>query len=134
MKLILLFLLTISSLISGAEYSVVISKKAPISTLTIGQVRDIYLQKRHTVGDQKIIPINLVGQEPSRIAFENAVLGMSRDRLNAYWIKQHFQGNSPPITLPSNESIKAFVQNVEGAIGYIPSSMVDSSIKVIYEY
>jgi hypothetical protein len=92
------------------------------------------LQKRHTVGDQQIIPLNLVGQDPSRIAFENTVIGMERDRLNAYWVKQHFQGNSPPITQSSHESIKAFVQNVEGAIGYIPSSMVDNSVKVLYEF
>jgi ABC-type phosphate transport system substrate-binding protein len=133
MKPILLFL-TLGSILFGAQYSIVISKKVPISTITTEQVRDIYLQKRHTLGDQKIIPINLVGQEPSRIAFENAVLGMERDRLNAYWIKQHFQGNGPPITQPSHESIKAFVQNVEGAIGYIPSSMVDNNVRVIYEF
>ncbi len=133
MKLVILFF-TFALTVFGAQYSVIISKKSPISAITIEQVRDIYLEKRHTLGDQKIIPLNLVGQDPSRIAFENTVIGMDRDRLNAYWVKQHFQGNSPPITQPSHESIKAFVQNVEGAIGYIPSSMADNSIKVIYEF
>ena len=133
MKLILLIFGFVSTLFA-AQYSIVISKKTPLSAISTEQIRDIYLQKRHTIGDQKIIPLNLVGQEPSRIAFENAVIGMGRDRLNTYWVKQHFQGNSPPITQPSNESIKTFVQNVEGAIGYIPSSMVDGSLKVIYEF
>jgi len=133
MKPILVFL-TLCSMLFGAQYSIIISKKVSVSTVTREQIRDIFLQKRHTLGDLKIIPLNLVGQEPSRIAFENAVLGMDRDRLNAYWVKQHFQGNSPPITQPSHESIKAFVQNVEGAIGYVPSSMADSSVKVIYEF
>ena len=90
--------------------------------------------KRHTIGNQKIIPLNLLGQEASRIAFENEILKMDRNRLNTYWVKQHFQGITPPITQPSHESIKAFVQNVEGAIGYIPSSQVDSNVKVIYEF
>lgn len=133
MKTIILFFILVST-IFGAQYSIIISKKSAISALTTEQIRDIYLQKRHAIGDQKIIPLNLVGQDPSRIAFENAVIGMGRDRLNAYWVKQHFQGNSPPITQPSHESIKAFVQNVEGAIGYIPSSLSDSSVKVIYEF
>ncbi len=133
MKPIILFFVFVSSMF-GAEYSIIISKKVPISSLTTEHIRDIYLQKRHSVGDLKIIPLNLVGQDPSRIAFENAVIGMGRDRLNAYWVKQHFQGNTPPITQPSHESIKAFVQNVEGSIGYIPSSMADSSVKVIYEF
>jgi ABC-type phosphate transport system substrate-binding protein len=133
MKPLILIFIFFSTMF-GAQYSMVISKKVSVSELTADQIRDVYLQKRHTIGDQKIIPLNLVGQEPSRIAFENAVIRMDRDRLNAYWIKQHFQGNSPPITQPSPESIKAFVQNVEGAIGYIPSSMVDNSLKVIYEF
>lgn len=133
MKLISLFILTAVT-VFGAQYSIIISKKVPVSTITAEQIRDIYLQKRHSIGNQTIIPLNLVGQDPSRIAFENSVIGMGRDRLNAYWVKQHFQGNSPPITQPSHESIKAFVQNVDGAIGYIPSSMVDGSVKVIYEF
>jgi ABC-type phosphate transport system substrate-binding protein len=122
------------SIVFGGQYSIIISKKVPLSSITVEQIRDIYLQKRRSVGDQKIIPLNLVGQEPSRIAFENAVIGMDRDRLNAYWVKQHFQGNTPPITQPSPESIKVFVQNVEGAIGYIPSSMLDDTLRVIYEF
>jgi ABC-type phosphate transport system substrate-binding protein len=133
MKPIVLLLIFVST-IFGAQYSVIISKKAEVTTLTAQQIRDIFLQKRHSLGNQKVIPLNLVGQEPSRIAFETDVLGMGRDRLNTYWVKQHFQGVTPPITQPSHESIKAFVQNVEGAIGYIPSSMADGSVKVIYEF
>jgi ABC-type phosphate transport system substrate-binding protein len=133
MKLILLPFIFVSTLFA-AQYSIIISKKTDVNELSTQQIRDIFLQKRHSLGNQKIIPLNLVGQEPSRIAFETDVLGMGRDRLNTYWIKQHFQGITPPITQPSHESIKAFVQNVEGAIGYIPSSMVDASVKVIYEF
>lgn len=90
--------------------------------------------KRHFIGDQKVIPVNLVGQDNSRITFENQILKMDRESLNTYWVKQHYQGVSPPITQPSSESVKLFVQNVEGAIGYIPTSMVDSAVKVIYEF
>jgi len=92
------------------------------------------LQKRHTVGDQIVIPVNLLGQDELRTAFESSVLGMNRNQLSAYWSKQHFQGVKPPITQPSFESIKIFIQNVEGAIGYIPSTMVNSKTKVIYEF
>ncbi len=133
MRVVFLFFLMLSTLF-GAQYAIVVSKKVSVPPLSVEQIRDIYLQKRHSIGNQKIIPLNLIGQNPSRIAFENSVIGMGRDRLNAYWVKQHFQGISPPITQPSHESIKAFVQNVEGAVGYLPSSMVDESVKVLYEF
>jgi len=124
----------LSIVLFGSQFSVIVSKKAPFSTLSTQQVRDIYLLKRHFVGDIKIIPINLVGQDVSRSEFESVVLGMDRNRLNDYWVKQHFQGVTPPLTQASFESIKAFVQNVEGAMGYLPSSMVDANVKVIYEF
>lgn len=133
MKFILLIFIFVSTTFAH-QYSVIISKKTNVIILSVHQIRDIFLQKRHSIGDQRVIPLNLVGQDASRIAFETDVLGMGRDRLNTYWVKQHFQGIAPPITQPSHESIKAFVQNVEGAIGYIPSSMVDNSVKVIYEF
>lgn len=120
--------------LSASEYSVVISKKIMISAVTAQQIRDIFLMKRHSLGNQKVIPVNLLGQDISRITFENEILKMDRDHLNAYWIKQHFQGITPPITQSSYDSVKMFVQNVEGAIGYIPSSMVDNGVKVIYEF
>ena len=118
----------------GADYSVIVSKKVSFSTVGSQEIRDVFLQKRHTIKDQKIIPINLVGQDDVRIAFESSVLGMDRDRLNAYWVKQHFAGINPPVTQPSYESIKSFIQNVDGAIGYIPSKMVDNNLKVVYEF
>ncbi|MFZ2889578.1 hypothetical protein [Sulfuricurvum sp.] len=130
----LLMLSLLYGTLFGAEYSIIISKRVSLPEITSQQIRDIFLMKRHMVGNQKIIPLNLIGQDASRIEFENEILKMDRDRLNTYWVKQHFQGIVPPITQPSHESIKAFVQNVEGAIGYIPSSMVDSSVKVIYEF
>jgi ABC-type phosphate transport system substrate-binding protein len=133
MKPLILLLIFISTSF-GAQYSVIISKKLNVTSLTTQQVRDIFLLKRHSLGSQQMVPLNLLGQDASRIAFETAVLEMDRDRLNAYWIKQHYQGVTPPITQPSHESIKAFVQNVEGAIGYIPSNMADNSVKVIYEF
>jgi len=131
-KLLIMSLFVVA--LSAAEYSIIVSKKISVTEISSQQIRDIYLMKRHTIGNQKIIPLNLLGQDASRIAFENEILKMNRDRLNTYWVKQHFQGITPPITQPSHESIKAFVQNVEGAIGYIPSSHVDSSVKVIYEF
>lgn len=130
----LLIISILCGILSGAEYSIIISKKVSLSDVTSQQIRDVFLMKRHAIGNQKIIPLNLLGQNASRIAFENDILKMDRDRLNTYWVKQHFQGITPPITQPSNESIKTFVQNVEGAIGYIPSSHVDASVKVIYEF
>ncbi|MDX9967154.1 hypothetical protein E0765_01515 [Sulfuricurvum sp. IAE1] len=119
---------------NGAEYVVVVSKKSSFGALSVSQIRDVFLQKRRSLGEQKTIPVNVLGHDEVRAAFESRVLGMDRNRLNAYWVKQHFQGVTPPLTQPSFESVKAFVENVEGAIGYLPGSMVDAKVKAVYEF
>lgn len=130
----LVLLTALSAVVFGAQFSVVISKKVGIGSVSVQQLRELYLQKRHSIGEQKIIPVNVLGNEEVRNAFELKVLGMDRDRLNGYWVKQHFQGVTPPLTQPSFESVKAFVQNVDGAVGYIPAGMVDGGVKVLYEF
>jgi ABC-type phosphate transport system substrate-binding protein len=133
MKTAILSVLLVS-ILSGAEYAVVVSKKSPISSLTLSQLRDIFLQKRRSIGEYPVIPVNVLGREEGREQFELRILGMDRNRLNAYWVKQHFQGVTPPLTQSSFESVRAFVENVEGAIGYIPVSMVDGRVKALHEF
>ncbi len=72
----LLIIGTLCTLLSAAEYSIIISKKIALTEISAQQIRDIYLMKRHTVGNQKIIPLNLLGQDASRIAFENEFLAI----------------------------------------------------------
>jgi hypothetical protein len=124
----------LSVALMGAQYALIISKKSDVNTLSTQQVKEIFMQKRHSVGNQRVIPLNLLGQHESRSLLESNVLGMDRDRLNAYWVKQHYEGVSPPLTQGSFESIKVFVQTVEGSIGYVPSSMVDKTVKAVYEF
>lgn len=130
----LIMAIGLSVTLVGGQYVLIVSKKSGLNALSIQQTKEIFLQKRHSVGNQRVIPLNLVGQDESRSLFESNVLGMNRDRLNNYWVKQHFEGVSPPLTQGSFESIKAFVQSVDGAIGYVPNSMVDNSVKVVYEF
>ena len=118
----------------GGDYSVITAKDNTLDGLNRLQLRDIFLQKRQFVKEQRIIAVNLLADNDVRKAFELNVLKMQRKKLNSYWIKQHFHGISPPTTLASFEAVKRFVGKVEGAIGYIPSNMVDNSVKVLYEF
>ena len=134
MKRVCVLLMLSLSLLRGSEYSVVTAPQSGIDRLDARQLRDYFLQKRHFAGATKVIPVNLLAQNRARIAFETEVLHVNRDTLNRYWVKQHFQGVSPPLTQPSYAAVKRFVQNVEGAVGYIPSKLVDNKVKVLYEF
>jgi ABC-type phosphate transport system substrate-binding protein len=120
--------------LQASDYVVVVNKKNTLSTLSKQQLKNIFLKKKHFIADQKLIPVNISANEPLRIEFEKSILGMDRQRLNSFWTKQHFHGVSPPSTQSSTHALKLFVQNVEGAIGYLPKDLLDNNLKVVYEF
>jgi len=130
----ILFTLFFSISLYASEYAIVVDKKNPINKISKKQIKNIFLKRRHFIGKQKTIPVNISANMPLRIYFEKNILKMNRERLNGFWTKQHFQGITPPSTQSSNNSVKLFIQNVDGAIGYLPKNLIDESIKVLYEF
>ena len=133
-KKILLFILFTLIPLEASQYAIVVNKESSITNLTRKQVKDLFLMKRHFVDDIKIIPVNVTSTHDLRKVFEINILKIKEERLNKYWIKKHFQGISPPITQSSDNSMKLFIKNVNGAIGYIPLSKLDKDLKVLYEF
>lgn len=131
MRFLLIFLL-FTSILFGNEYVVIVNKN--MKKFSNAEIKAIFLKKITFVDDTKIVPINLGANDPIRIKFQEHLLHMSLQRLKSYWMKQHYLGHRPPLSMKSQESIKAFVNKVDGAIGYIDASNADQSIKVIYRW
>jgi ABC-type phosphate transport system substrate-binding protein len=127
-------LLLLSPPALAQEYAVVVASNSEIEALDSARLRDIFLRHRNFEGAVRLVPVNLLGEEDARIVFEERVLMMGRDEINRFWITSHFQGVRPPTTQASLQSVKAFVENVAGAIGYLPLDMVDDKLKVVYEF
>jgi len=128
--LIITFIVSLHS----ASYVIATSTKSNIENTSVRQIKDIFLMKRHFIGDQRVVPVNMLSSSDLRKVFEKSVLKTDREKLNNYWIKQHFQGISPPVTQASANSLKLFLKNVNGAIGYLPKELLDTDLKVLYEF
>ncbi len=132
---ILIFLLIIQiSSAYAADFAVVVSKSSSIEAMGSRKVKDIFLKKRNFNSNEKLLPVNVLGDKLVRKQFEEKILKMEREELNRYWVQNHFQGITPPITQASLDSVKKFIEKVDGAIGYLPLDMVDSELKVVYEF
>lgn len=118
----------------AADYAVVTSSASNIDVMDATKIRDIFLKKRSFEGESRVVPVNPLGSDPVRIEFEMQILNMGREEINRYWVNSHFQGISPPTTQASLQSIKRFIETVEGAIGYLPIDMVDANLKIIHEF
>lgn len=129
---IYLLILLISIALSAEQFVLIINKESPIKSLSKKELKRIYLKKRHFWGEMKLTALNLPPNSTLRQDFEHNVLGMSAKELESYWMRQHYRGQRPPYRLKSAQSVLIFVKKVKGAIGYIPRSLVDKSVRVIY--
>ena len=122
----------LSTISIASEYVVISNKK--MKNLSKTQIKAIFLKKISIINDMKIVPINLGTRNPIRVKFEKEVLKMSFVRLKSYWTKQHYLGHRPPLNMKSQDSIKAFIKKVDGAIGYIEVNNLDDSVKELYRW
>lgn len=122
----------ISIVLNAEKFVLVTNPKSPISKLTQTEIRMIYLKKRRFWGEMKLVTLNLPPHNHLRKRFEHEILNMNASQLDTYWIKQHYRGYRPPYRVESVESMILFIKKVEGAIGYIPISNVDTGLKIIY--
>ncbi|MHC3995021.1 hypothetical protein ACXWTF_09330 [Thiomicrolovo sp. ZZH C-3] len=127
-----LFLL-LSVILSGEEWALVIRADSPLDSLNTAQIRDLYLGKTRYIGDTRLFPLQPGADDPLRQQFERETLGLSRTALREWWIRRHYLGQRPPKVVGSAEAILAYVQQVEGAVGYVPYAMaVDANVTVLH--
>jgi ABC-type phosphate transport system substrate-binding protein len=101
--------------------------------LTRDEVAQIYLKRRRFwKNGETIVPVNRNSASPERDNFVRHVFGDDVRRLAVYWNRQYFRGVLPPATLASDEAVKRFVASEPLAIGYIPSELVDPSVRVVF--
>lgn len=118
---------------AGDNTIVVISLVKPNEKITANVIKNIYLKKKGFWNDErKIIPLNLPPQNAVRAVFSKKMLSMGHTELVEYWNEQYFKGVSPPPVLESEEAVKRFVVEVDGAIGYIQKKNLEPGLEVLY--
>lgn len=120
---------------ANAEVVVVVSAKSVVGTLTKDQISNIFLGNslRFPSGEQAI-PIDLAEETGQFSQFHSVVTGMTVATLRGHWSKMVFSGRARPPREVSNqnEAIKLIASN-PNVIGYIDKSLVDTSIKVVFQ-
>ena len=100
--------------------------------LSIDDVAQIYLRRKRFWEDgAPVVPLNLPSANPLRERFSQLVLRETETRLADYWNRLYFRGILPPATLVSTESVRRYVASDPNAIGYLPDSEVDGSVRVV---
>jgi len=113
-------------LLEAQEWSVVIAKSCSIDHKTLS-ITNVYLKKQRFLGDCKLKPLNLSSKHPTRAYFTKEVLNISHKSWTRYYNKMHFKGVKAPHVVSSPQSMLKYLENIHGAIGYLPSSSLNET-------
>lgn len=121
---------------AAAETSVIVSASNGNASIDKNTISKIFLGKSKSFPDgSQALPIDQNDGAAAREAFNSNVLGKSASQLKSYWSRLIFTGKGTPPKQSGNDSdVKALVSNNPNMIGYIDSSAVDSSVKVVHKF
>jgi ABC-type phosphate transport system substrate-binding protein len=126
--------LSLASTAAMADVVAVVSAKSSITALSKSQLADIFLGKTNRFPDgTQAAPIDQAEGSVARDGFYDKIVGKTAAQIKAYWSKIIFTGRGqPPPTVSSALEMKKRVSENPAAIGYLDSSMVDDSLRVVY--
>jgi ABC-type phosphate transport system substrate-binding protein len=115
------------ALAAGEPIAVVVSSNSRQRGLSSDKLRRIFLALPTDDDDgHRFVPINLSQSSGVRERFDRGVLNMSPEDAARYWIDQRLRGNKPPRSAGSLDICRRAVQELPGAISYLPLSAVGS--------
>ncbi len=131
-------LLLCAGMASADSIVVVVSSNNPVQHLSQNDISQIFLDKAEFFPDgTPASPVNYASKSKmatARSQFEDSVLGKSPNQMRAYWSRLVFTGTGKiPREIVSPEDLKDLIKTAPGTIGYLDKSLVDTSMKVVYQ-
>ena len=104
--------------LANAADMVVISH--PGTTISAGEVKDIFLGDKQFAGGTKLIPVD---NAPSQDNFLSKFLDMTKSKYSSAWTKKSFRdGLIPPVMKSNDAEVIDYVKRTPGAVGYVSSA------------
>lgn len=121
--------------IAYAEVAVIVHPSVTVGSMTEDDVSRIFLGKSNSFpGGGAAVPVNQDEGSAARAKFNEAVCKKNASQYKAYWSQLVFTGKGTlPKEAANDAAVKALVAANPTMIGYVDSSAVDSSVKVVYK-
>jgi ABC-type phosphate transport system substrate-binding protein len=126
--------LCVSASVASADVVAVVSSKSTITALSKTQASDIFLGKVSRFPDgAAAVPLDQAEGSVVRNEFYTKLDGKSAAQMKAYWSRIIFTGRGqPPKAVPDSVEMKRLIAENPAAIGYIDSTLVDASVRVLF--
>lgn len=129
-QLILSTALLGTACITHAELVVIAHPATATQSIPVSQLNRLFLGQSTALPDgSRAVPLDVSGD--TRNQFYRDVLKRQPEQVEKYWARMIFTGKAqPPREIRPND-VKSTVAETPGALSYIDSNKVDSSVKVI---
>ena len=116
----------------AGDFSVIVNKDN-VATVDKATVMMIFTgEMKHWPGGTAVMAIDLPEDNVVRVSFTSEVLGKTVSNIKAMWSQMIFSGKAlPPTQVATDEDVKKLVSANKGAIGYVKTTSVDSSVKAV---
>ena len=114
----------------NSEYVIVANKQTQGSSINLAALKGIYLREIRNWGNNggEIIPVDLA----SAGGFYQNLFGKSYVQMQAYWLNMRIKYSVDlPVSKKDPESVKQFIADNKGAIGFLKNSDLDDRVKVL---
>lgn len=118
----------------GQTLAIVVNRANPVDNLSSNELRKIFLgEHSHWPSGRRIAVAMLDYGQPERASVLRQIYRMSESRYRDHFVVGMFRGDVfvAPKTLASPVVMRKFVFNAPGAIGYLRTTDVDSTVKVL---
>lgn len=93
---------------------------APGVTISMAEVRDVFLGEKQFAGSAKLAPVD---NSAVQTEFLDKVMKMDAGKYTAAWTKKSFRdGSTPPPVKGSDGEVVEFLKHTAGACGYLGSA------------
>jgi len=117
---------------SFADVAVIVNPKSSLSSVNQTEVVNLFLSKSKTIQGERLEPIDQSKGESTRAQFYEKVLSKDESQMRAYWSRLIFSGKGlPPVEIGNDKMMLDKVASDVNAIGYVESSKVNASVKVL---
>ena len=114
--------------------AILVNRSNPVENLSFAELRKVFLgEQNHWSDGRRITLVMLESGKPERQVVLSLIYRMEDKDFNAYFLHHVFTGDvhAAPTTLTTPSEVLKFVSNVQGAIGYLRTTAVDESVKIV---
>jgi hypothetical protein len=114
--------------------AIIVNHKNPVGTLTLRQLREIFLGERQRwPGGRRVVLCALPAGTAERQTVLRVVYAMNDKDFDKYFLWGMFRGEfvTSPTILRTPKDVRRFVASTPGAVAYLRASDLDTSVKVL---